>query len=115
MKKRLSAAALALSALIALICFMLALYPRDRKAPDVIALRPLVHTAMRPMPPSGPIAVNSADKQALETLPGIGPHLAELIIRARERSPFFYPEDMKAVKGIGDKRLQQILPHINLD
>lgn len=115
MRKRLPLLAFALSAVIALICLALAFWPRGRKPPEAVPLRPVSAAALSPDPPRGPIAINSADSAALESLPGIGPHLARLILEARARSPFFYPEDIKSVPGIGDRRLQQILPYINLD
>ena len=57
--------------------------------------------------PQGTVDVNSADAEALTLLTGVGPKLAEAIVAERERSgPFRYPEDMLAVKGIGEKKLE---------
>ena len=42
------------------------------------------------------------------TLPGIGSVTAQAIIDARAVHPFLYPEDLKAVPGIGDKTLEKI-------
>ncbi len=54
----------------------------------------------------GEIAVNTADSETLQRLPGIGPAYADAIIQEREtRGPFRYPEDLLYVKGIGEKRL----------
>lgn len=59
------------------------------------------------------ININNADREELETLPGIGPVLAERIITYRKESgPFISPEELVNVKGIGEKKLEKILPFI---
>ena len=59
--------------------------------------------------PGGPIDVNSASADELETLPGIGPTLAAAIIDERERNgPYESVDDLNRVPGIGDGRLSQI-------
>jgi competence ComEA-like helix-hairpin-helix protein len=71
--------------------------------------------AMPPMP-EGEINVNTADKDTLMMLPGVGASIAAEIIKEREANgPFHFPEDLLAVKGIGVKKLEGILPHIRLD
>lgn len=60
------------------------------------------------------IPVNTATKEELMTLPGIGEHLAGLIIAAREKHPFHFPEDLMTVSGIGERRLQQIQEYIEI-
>lgn len=60
------------------------------------------------------IPVNTATKEELMTLPGIGEHLAGLIIAAREKHPFHFPEDLMTVPGIGERRLQQIQDFIEI-
>ena len=63
----------------------------------------------------GEVPANWADADTLMTLPGIGPVLAGEIIREREaRGPFFYPEDLEDVKGIGPKRLEAIYDMLDL-
>ena len=65
--------------------------------------------------PTGDINVNTADVKALDTLPGVGPKLAQAIIDAREQSgPFVYPEDLLTVPGIGKKTLENIRPLIRM-
>ena len=54
--------------------------------------------------------LNTGDAAALDALPGIGPVLSERIVTYREENgAFVYPEDLRNVKGIGEKRLQAIL------
>ena len=55
---------------------------------------------------NGNVRVNEADAAELETLYGIGPAYAERIIEERKKNgPFYYPEDLEAVNGIGPQRL----------
>lgn len=55
------------------------------------------------------VDVNTADAQQLQTLPGIGPAMAERIITHREsEGPFSALEDLAAVSGIGPARLQEL-------
>ncbi|NUM55279.1 MAG: helix-hairpin-helix domain-containing protein [Candidatus Hydrogenedentes bacterium] len=51
------------------------------------------------------IDVNSASAEELETLPGVGPKLADAIIQYRKKQPFQTVDDLNNVPGIGDKRL----------
>jgi competence ComEA-like helix-hairpin-helix protein len=53
-----------------------------------------------------PLPINEADQQLLETISGIGPHLAAEIIKTRgQRGPFHSPEDLLHICGIGKKRM----------
>ena len=57
----------------------------------------------------GWVDVNQADGETLQQLPGIGPAIAEKILRERqENGPFFFPEDLLRVSGIGEKTLEKI-------
>jgi competence ComEA-like helix-hairpin-helix protein len=50
------------------------------------------------------IDINSASREELRSLPGIGPHLAEKIVAHRDlHGPFSAPEEITAVRGIGPK------------
>lgn len=61
------------------------------------------------------ININTAGQSELETLPGIGPSLAQRIIDYRNANgPFLSPEDIKNVSGIGDKRFEQIKDKITV-
>ncbi|GAB4274962.1 MAG: ComEA family DNA-binding protein [Coriobacteriia bacterium] len=58
---------------------------------------------------SGPIDVNRASAEELETLPGIGPVTAAAIIAERETNgPFRSVDDLLRVRGIGEKKLDAI-------
>ncbi len=51
--------------------------------------------------------INSAQKQQLMDLPGIGEATAEEILLYRQKhGPFQSVEELKAVKGIGEKKLE---------
>ncbi len=55
------------------------------------------------------IDLNRSDAAALQSLPGIGPKLAQEIIRHREeRGRFSSVEDLLSVKGIGEKKFSAI-------
>jgi comEA protein len=59
------------------------------------------------------ININSASKEQLKKLPRIGPKIAERIIRYREMNGEFKTvEDIKEVKGIGNKTFEKLLPYI---
>ncbi len=62
-----------------------------------------------------PLPVSRADQAALVRLPGIGPKLAEKIIRFRERNGIAGPDDLLKVKGIGPKRSARLLPFLCFD
>lgn len=57
----------------------------------------------------GPIDLNTATIDQLETLPGIGPTLAQRIIDHREEhGPFRSVDELLDVSGIGEQRLADI-------
>ncbi|MFA5272079.1 MAG: ComEA family DNA-binding protein [Candidatus Omnitrophota bacterium] len=59
------------------------------------------------------INVNNSSQEELEKLPGIGPEIARRIIEYRQsKSRFSTFEDLKKVKGIGDKKLASIREYI---
>lgn len=64
---------------------------------------PLEGEAPAPGATSGPVNLNTADATGLETLPGVGPVLAQRIIADREANgPFSSLQDLARVSGVGE-------------
>ncbi len=65
--------------------------------------------------PTQLININTADITQLTKLPGIGPSLAERIVKYRKESGAFKtPQDLGKVKGIGEKKLAKVLNRITV-
>lgn len=62
--------------------------------------------------PLGPIHPNTATLAQLESLPGVGPSLAQRILDARAVSPLLTLADLDRVKGIGPAKLEKLRPHL---
>lgn len=61
------------------------------------------------------IPINSASIQEFESLPGIGPVLAQRIVDYRQQhGKFTALEKLKNVKGIGEHKFTKILPYVKL-
>jgi competence ComEA-like helix-hairpin-helix protein len=60
------------------------------------------------------VNINTADKETLMELPGVGEVTADRIIEYREKTPFLSPEDLFNIKGIGEVKLEKILPFITV-
>ena len=60
------------------------------------------------------VSLNTATEQELQTLPGIGPAMASRIIEYRKTKSFTSLEEIKEVKGIGDKMYEKIKDRICL-
>jgi competence protein ComEA len=57
----------------------------------------------------GPVDLNRAGVEELESLPGIGPARAHAIVEHREaHGPFAEPGDLRAVPGIGEATFQRL-------
>lgn len=64
---------------------------------------------------SFPININTATAEELQALPGIGESRAEAIVAYREEhGPFTYVEDLRAVSGIGEGILTNIMDYITV-
>lgn len=62
-----------------------------------------------------PISINRETEEGLTAIPGIGPTLAGSIAKEKiKRGGFKTLEELKSVRGIGDKTYEKILPYIEL-
>jgi competence protein ComEA len=59
--------------------------------------------------------LNRATKQDLDALPGVGPKLAERIMKYRQSVGVFQSlDDLREVKGIGKKTFERIRPLVTV-
>ncbi len=64
----------------------------------------------------GPVNLNTASAAELATLKGIGPAKAQAIVEHRDKNGAFKSvDDLKLVRGIGDKMLEQLRPQVTID
>lgn len=92
-------------------------WPAPAPQPDVYASAGHAPPAVRPLPlvTSGPVAVNDASFEDLLLLPGIGETLSQAILDERDaHGPFYYPENLLAVRGIGQKKLDGLRDWLDL-
>lgn len=68
-----------------------------------------------PVDVGGPINVNTASLDELDTLPGIGPVTADKIITAREEAPFATVDDLLARGVVGPSTMDKIRELISVD
>ncbi|MDT5034129.1 MAG: competence protein ComEA [Actinoplanes sp.] len=77
-------------------------------APPGVAMAPAV-PGVAGGAPHGPVNLNTATLADLDTLPGVGPVLAQRIIAARDaQGGFRSVSDLRKVDGIGDSRYEQL-------
>jgi competence ComEA-like helix-hairpin-helix protein len=70
-------------------------------------------SGLGPKTPVGVIDPNLASKADLETLPGIGPVIAQRIINYRRaHGPYKKIADLRKVSGIGRKKLEKLRPYV---
>lgn len=61
------------------------------------------------------VDINTASAAELATIKGIGPAKAQSIIDYRDKNGTFKTvDDLKLVRGIGDKMLEQLRPHVTV-
>jgi competence protein ComEA len=60
------------------------------------------------------VNVNTASASELARLPGIGPAKAQAIVEFRAKEPFTKTEDVRKVKGIGDRLYDVIKDQITV-
>ena len=82
---------------------------RGKPAPTTSA------TAAAPATSSGPVNLNTATLEQLETLDGVGPATAQKIVDYREQHGGFKSVDeLDQVSGIGEKRLAALRDHVGV-
>ncbi len=60
------------------------------------------------------VDINTASADELAALPGIGDAKAKAIVDYRAADPFKSVDDLKKVKGIGDKMLESLRPELTV-
>jgi competence protein ComEA len=62
------------------------------------------------------VNINTATEAELDKLPGVGPAKAKAIIEDRKKNgPFKTADDLKRVKGIGDKNFEKLKAEITVE
>lgn len=85
-------------------------------ADSLIALKDSEGKNKKQLPAGKKLNINTAYAGDLQLLPGIGEVTAERIIEYREQKGLFKRvEDIKKVKGIGDKKFEQIKEYIMVE
>jgi competence ComEA-like helix-hairpin-helix protein len=84
------------------------------KAPKAVA--PTAPTAKKKGDgPAEPINVNTASAEELQQLPHIGPTISARILQAREQRPFQSVDELRHVKGIGPKIMDELRPFVKVN
>lgn len=97
--------------------------PADGEPPRAAEPRPTLRPARREPTarpaakldavPAAPVDVNTASREELRRLPGVGPTLAARIVEARGTAGGFGSvEDLRRVRGLGGARLDRLRPFV---
>lgn len=91
------------------------LTPQNPDAYSVLGQASAVSGAASGGAAGGLIDLNLATQAQLETLPGIGPKLAQQIIQYRESQPFRDVSDLDNVSGIGPAKLEAVREFVTVE
>jgi competence ComEA-like helix-hairpin-helix protein len=81
----------------------------------IIVICSFVAMAQKKMPPAHPLDLNAANVKELQEVPGIGPKTAQAIVDFRHKSgPFRRVEDLLAIKGISQRKLDKMRPYLKV-
>lgn len=74
-----------------------------------------VAVAVKKKPLLHPINLNTATAAELQQVPGIGPSTADKILKMRKSyGPFKSVDDLRAIKGIGPKRIEKMRKYLTV-
>ena len=66
-------------------------------------------------PPLKPVNINTANSEELQQVPGIGPATAQKILQMRKSyGPFKSVDDLLAIRGLGQKRLEKMRKYLTV-
>ena len=66
-------------------------------------------------PPVKPVNINTATSEELQQVPGIGPATAQKILQMRKSyGPFKSVDDLLAIRGLGEKRLDKMRKYLTV-
>lgn len=83
-----------------------------KPAPDAQSKQ---EAALPPVLYSRKLNINTATQAELEKLPGVGAQMAENIVSKRQAKRRFYRlEELKEIKGIGEKKFEMLKEHLEV-
>jgi len=72
-------------------------------------------SANKKKPPVKPVNINTATSEELQQVPGIGPATAQKILQMRKSyGPFKSVDDLLAIRGLGQKRLDKMRKYLTV-